>query len=173
MLNVSRIESGRLTLQKKDVQIVPLIDKVVTELVPRAQQLGLRLSFEGPANVASVKADPERIEQVLINLIGNSLKFTPPGGSVAVNLAPREKDVLVEVADNGKGMNEEVKARLFQKFATTGSSYLHKQEAQGTGLGLYLSKSLIEMHGGKMWATSDGENKGSRFNFTLPYNSGH
>lgn len=174
MLNVSRIESGRLSLEIKDIQIVELIEKVVTELVPRAAQLGLRLSFTNPPNIVTpVKADPQRIEQVLINLIGNSLKFTPPGGSIVIFLQPQEKDILVQVADNGKGMKPEVKAKLFQKFATNGSSYLHKQEAQGTGLGLYLSKALIEMHGGKMWAESEGENKGSRFNFTLPYNSGH
>lgn len=172
MLNVSRIESGRLTLAMKDIQIAELIDKVVSELVPRAAQLGLKLSFTKPGIiVVPVKADPERIEQVLINLIGNSLKFTPPGGSILVSLAPREKDILIKVADNGRGMTPEVKAKLFQKFATTGSSYLHKQDAQGTGLGLYLSKSLIEMHGGKMWAESEGENKGSRFSFTLPYST--
>jgi signal transduction histidine kinase len=100
--------------------------------------------------------------------VGNSLKFTPPGGAINVSIIPEDKDILVKVIDNGKGMNKTDLAKLFQKFGTMGGSYLHKQEAQGTGLGLYLSKKLVEMHGGKMWAESEGEGKGSTFSFTIP-----
>ena len=170
MLNVSRIESGRLKIEMKDIVVVDLIDKVVSELVPRAQELGLKLSFEKPTQpVQPVRADSERIEQVIINLVGNSLKFTPKGGSIAVNLYPQEKNVLIQVADTGKGMKPEDLAKLFQKFGTMGGNYLHKPEAQGTGLGLYLSKSLVELHGGKIWAESKGQNQGSTFSFTLAY----
>lgn len=172
MLNVSRIESGRLSLKAQSIQVVDLIDRVVAELVPRAKQLGLNLIFTKPATVVlPVNADPERIEQVMINLIGNSLKFTPSGGTISVVITTEEKDLLVKVADNGRGMSKESMSKLFQKFSTMGDNYLHKQEAQGTGLGLYLSKSLIEMHGGKMWAESGGEGKGATFSFTLPYTS--
>lgn len=170
MLNVSRIESGRLSLELKSIQVTDIIERQVAELVPRAEQLGLKLSFTKPTYpIPLVNADHERIEQVVINLVGNSLKFTPSGGSISVSVKPQEKDILVTVVDTGRGMNKEDQEKLFRKFGTMGESYLHKQEAQGTGLGLYLSKLLIEMHGGKMWATSAGEGKGATFNFTLPF----
>jgi signal transduction histidine kinase len=170
MLNVSRIESGRLSLEMKSIQIMEVIERQVAEMVPRAKQLGLSLTLTKPsAQVPLVNADHERIEQVIINLVGNSLKFTPSGGSINVLVEPMEKELLVKVTDTGRGMGKEDLAKLFQKFGTMGGNYLHKQEAQGTGLGLYLSKKLIEMHGGKMWAESEGEGKGATFNFTLPY----
>ncbi len=170
MLNVSRIESGRLSLELKPIQIVDVLEKQIEELIPRAQQLGLKLKFVKPSYpMPLVYADHERIEQVIINLVGNSLKFTPTGGSISVNIKPQEKDLLVTVTDTGRGMNKEDLEKLFRKFGTMGESYLHKQEAQGTGLGLYLSKKLVEMHKGKMWATSEGEGKGAAFNFTLPF----
>ncbi len=170
MLNVSRIESGRLSLELRPIQIKDVLEKQVEELVPRAQQLGLKLTFEKPSYpVPLVNADHERIEQVIINLVGNSLKFTPSGGTINVSIKPEEKDLLVTVVDTGRGMNKEDQEKLFRKFGTMGESYLHKQEAQGTGLGLYLSKLLVEMHGGKMWAESKGEGKGATFNFTLPF----
>jgi signal transduction histidine kinase len=156
-------------LELKPIQIVDVIQKQVEELVPRAQQLKLSLTFTKPTmQIQSINADHERIEQVIINLVGNSLKFTPPGGVINVAIISEDKDILVKVKDNGKGMNKEDLSKLFQKFGTMGGNYLHKQEAQGTGLGLYLSKKLIEMHGGKMWAESEGEGKGSTFSFTIP-----
>ncbi len=170
MLNVSRIESGRLSLELKPIQIVDVLEKQVEELIPRAQQLGLKLKFVKPTYpIPLVNADHERIEQVIINLVGNSLKFTPSGGAINVSIKPQEKDLLITVIDNGRGMNKEELEKLFRKFGTMGESYLHKQEAQGTGLGLYLSKKLVEMHNGKMWATSEGEGKGSTFYFTIPF----
>ena len=170
MLNVSRIESGRLKLDMRTLSLVDLVRKVVTELSPRAQQLGLTLSFESSGvQIPMVYADPERVEQVLINLIGNSLKFTPKGGTINISIVPQRGLALLQVKDNGKGMEKEVLQKLFQKFSTMGGNYLRKQEAQGTGLGLYLSKSLIELQGGKIKATSPGEGKGSTFSFTIPY----
>jgi signal transduction histidine kinase len=171
MLNVSRIESGRLKLEMKDLEIDKLVTTVVNELTPRAKELGLNLSLE--KNTESIKllnGDADRIEEILINFIGNSLKFTPPGGSIKVSLMAREKDVLIAIADNGKGIKKEDMPRLFHKFETMGNAFLQKQQSQGSGLGLYLSKSLIELHGGKVGVESAGENKGSIFSFTLPYN---
>ena len=171
MLNVSRIESGRLKLEMKDVEIVSLIDTVVTELVPRAQELEIKLVNNKPLKpVGVLNADAERIEQILINLIGNSLKFTPQGGSITVSLTPKEKEVLISVLDTGRGIKKEDMPTLFQKFGMIGGAYLQKQQNQGSGLGLYISKSLVELHGGKIWVQSGGENKGTMFSFTLPYN---
>lgn len=171
MLNVSRIESGRLKLEMKDLNIINLVTTVVDELVPRAQELGLKLTLNKPSvNEKILNGDADRIEQILINFIGNSLKFTPPGGSINVTLETLDKDVLISIADTGRGIKAEDMHKLFQKFGMIGSAYLQKNQNQGSGLGLYLSKSLIELHGGRVKVESAGENKGSKFSFTLPYN---
>lgn len=171
MLNVSRIESGRLQLEMKDLNIVSLVTTVVNELVPRAKELGLSLSLNVISQpVKQLNGDADRIEEILINFIGNSLKFTPPGGSIRVALQTQENGVLISVADTGKGIKKEDMGKLFQKFQTMGNAFLQKQQSQGSGLGLYLSKALIELHGGSVSVESDGENKGAKFTFTLPYN---
>lgn len=170
MLNVSRIESGRLTLTIKTIDIVELINTIYAEMLPKAQELKINLEFVKPTEVLpTVQADLERIEQVLINLIGNSLKFTPENGIIKISITnnPIEKAATISVADNGKGINKQDMTKLFQKFSMVGTNYLVKQNAQGTGLGLYLSKSLIELMGGKIWVESEGEGKGSKFSFTL------
>ena len=114
-----------------------------------------------------LNGDADRIEEILINFIGNSLKFTPPGGSIKVNLIAREKDVLISISDTGKGIKKEDMGKLFKKFQTMGNAFLQKQQNQGSGLGLYLSKALIELHGGKVGVESAGENKGATFSFSL------
>lgn len=169
MLNVSRIESGRLKLEQRAFSLVDLVQKISAEYNPRALQLGINLTFDRRVQVPMVYADPEKLEQVIINLIGNSLKFTPKGGAINISITPGKSFAQVDVKDNGIGMSKEVQERLFQKFSTMGGTYTKKQEAQGTGLGLYLSKSLIELQGGKIRGKSDGENKGSSFSFTIPY----
>lgn len=167
MLNVSRIESGRIVLAIKPTNLNDLIADTITEVLPRAQELGVNVAFNPMQNLPYVQADPDKIKEIIINLIGNSLKFTPQGGRIGVDISMSNDTALVKVSDNGKGISNENMAKLFQKFGTFGDSYLTKQSAQGTGLGLYISKSLIELHGGKIWAESDGEGKGTRFFFTL------
>jgi len=170
MLNVSRIESGRLTLVMKSVDLVNLISTVYAEMLPKAQEQRINLEFAKPIqSLPNVQADPERVEQVLINLIGNSLKFTPTNGkiTISIDLNSEKKQITVSVTDNGKGINQEDIPKLFKKFSMLGNNYLVKQNIQGTGLGLYLSKSLIELMGGKIWVESEGLEKGSKFSFTL------
>lgn len=167
MLNVSRIESGRINLSIRPIDLNELIADTITEVLPRAQELGVAVSFSPMQQLPYVQADPDKIKEILINLIGNSLKFTPQGGRIGVDISIGNDTATVKVSDNGKGITTENMTKLFQKFGTFGASYLTKQSAQGTGLGLYISKSLIELHGGKIWAESDGEGKGSRFFFTL------
>lgn len=170
MLNVSRIESGRLTLAIRPIDIIELVNSVYVEMLPKAQEQKINLEFVKPAEALSkVQADPERIEEVLINLIGNSLKFTGEGGIIKISITnnPLEKTETISVTDNGKGISKEDITKLFQKFSMVGNNYLVKQNAQGTGLGLYLSKSIIDLHGGKIWVESEGVGKGSKFSFTL------
>ena len=168
MLNISRIESGRLVVNMKEVDMAKLTSDVVTEMQTKAQELGVNLLYASPSSMLMVKADDERIKQVIINLLGNSFKFTPKGGNITVTLSSDGNLVTLKVADNGKGISVEDIPKLFKKFNMVGTNYLTKLNTQGTGLGLYLSKSLIEMHGGKIWAESPGEGHGSTFAFTLP-----
>ena len=170
MLNVSRIESGRFTLTMEPLDLVELIGKVHSEMLPKAQESKINLQFARSLQpLPKVQADLERVEQVLINLIGNSLKFTPENGTIRIeiNYSPGDRTETVSVIDNGRGISKEDMTKLFQKFSMVGNNYLVKHNTQGTGLGLYLSKSIIELMGGKIWVESEGEGKGSRFSFTL------
>lgn len=169
MLNISRIESGRLTIEPSSIDMDKLIDEVVVEMQQRALDLGIILIYENPSGPLMVMADQSRIKEVLINLIGNSLKFTPKGGTILI--AGRNNGqgfILTSVKDSGLGISSEDMTKLFQKFNMVGNSHFTKNKGQGTGLGLYLSKSLVELHGGKIWVESEGEGKGSTFSFTLP-----
>lgn len=169
MLNISRIESGRLEVSLAEVDLYKLIDEIVTDIQPRAQEQAITLTFDASKYINfSALADINRVKQVLINVIGNSLKFTSSGGKITITLFPDTTVITTCVQDSGKGIKEEDLPKLFHKFGILGNNYLTKQNTQGTGLGLYLSKSLIELQGGKMWVKSDGENKGATFCFTLP-----
>lgn len=170
MLNISRIESGRFTLAMKPMDLGELINTVYTEMLPKAQEQKINLEFAKPLQLLpQVQADPERIEQVLINLIGNSLKFTSENETIRISIEydSNAKQEIVSITDNGKGISSEDMSKLFQKFSMVGTNYLVKQNVQGTGLGLYLSKSIIELMGGKIWVESEGLGKGSKFSFTL------
>ncbi len=170
MLNVSRIESGRFTLSIKPLDAAELIGTVHSEMLPKATEQKINLQFVRPLQpLPQVQADPERVEQVLINLVGNALKFTPENGTIRVEIKsnPLERMETISVVDNGKGISREDMTKLFKKFSMVGNNYLQKQNSQGTGLGLYLSKAIIELMGGKIWVESEGEGKGSRFSFTL------
>jgi len=169
MLNVSRIESGKLTIEPIPADIGKLVSEVITEMQMRAEEMEVNLSYTPPQSSLISNVDTNRIKEVIINLIGNSFKFTPKGGSITVEVSQDEKDfALIKVKDTGQGLSSANMLKLFKKFSMVGNNHLTKEKGQGTGLGLYLSKSLIELHGGKIWAQSDGEGKGSTFSFTLP-----
>ncbi len=169
MLNISRIESGRFTIDPKPMNIVSLVQEVVSEMQPKAAELGIQLFVTVPAEpLPEISADADRIKQVIINLIGNALKFTSKEGSISVSCEEKDGSVLIKVRDTGMGVKPEDMEKLFKKFNMLGGSYLTKQAGQGSGLGLYLSKNLIELHRGRIWVESEGEGKGATFLFTLP-----
>lgn len=167
MLNISRIESGRIALQMAAVDINKVISEVVEEVLPRAQELGIHISVNKDALLPHVLADADKIKEVLINLIGNSLKFTPSGGQIVISASVNTM-VEVHVSDNGSGIAEEDLPKLFQKFGLIQGSYtVNKTTTQGTGLGLYICKSIIELHGGRIAVYSPGVGKGATFSFSL------
>jgi signal transduction histidine kinase len=168
MLNVSRIESGRINIQAQSTDIAKLIDDVVGEIKPRADELGLSLIYEPSAKLPEVLADPDKIKEVIINLIGNSLKFTPSGGKIRIWSEKQGELVVTSVVDNGEGIEKADQERLFQKFGLIGSSYVtNKASTQGTGLGLYICRSIIELLKGRIWVESAGKGKGATFRFSL------
>jgi signal transduction histidine kinase len=167
MLNVSRIESGRFTLDLKQTDMNKLIEDVVNEMKPRADELGITIETHQSEPQPLVIIDPDRIKQVIINLIGNSLKFTPKGGKVTISVEMRANRAVVQVSDTGIGIEKADMPKLFRKFGMVGNNYLTKTNTQGTGLGLYLSKSIVELHHGKMLAVSEGKGKGTTFTFMI------
>lgn len=167
MLDTSRIESGRMSMNLESVDLHSLAADIVNEIVTRATQLGIAISVENRAT-PPVRADKEKIREVLINLIGNSLKFTPHGGYINIAFEVGEDTVLTKVVDSGAGFTPQVQAGLFQKFGFIKTAYqTNKSESEGTGLGLYISKSIIDMHQGSIQASSPGPGKGSTFSFML------
>ncbi len=167
MLNVSRIEAGSIEINPKPFNILELVGEVIEEVQIKADEKQLHLSLlQHP--VPLVFGDPDKIHEVLLNLIGNALKFTFPGGSITVDFFTDGKVVEIAVKDNGAGMVKEDLSRLFKKFGRLDNSYVATATSGGTGLGLYISKNLVELMRGKIWARSEGLNKGSTFIFSLP-----
>ena len=173
MLNISRIESGRMTYDMEKTDLAQLVNEVIADVKPRAEELDVSIKYQESSiknQIPAVLADKDKIKEVLFNLIGNSLKFTPKGGEIRVEIL-RKEDTLVEcsVIDTGAGISAEDMEKLFQKFGLlTGSYTINKSDQQGTGLGLYITKSIVEAHGGAISVYSAGVGKGAKFTFTLP-----
>jgi signal transduction histidine kinase len=164
LLDLSRIEAGRLELRPTTVQLASLVHDVVASLRPVAAARGLQL--EAPTTAASVWADADKVTQVLMNLLGNALKFTPADGQVTVTVTHDEVAwVQIAVADTGPGIAAEDAAHIFDQFYQTAHTDLATRH--GTGLGLTIAKTLVEMHGGRLWVEST-VGHGSTFRFTLP-----
>lgn len=167
MLNISRIESGRITIELQKVDLYKLTEEVMAEVQPKAAELGVHLAISPPSPLPPVLADPDKIKEVLINLIGNSLKFTPKDGSITVSFSQKGEMVEAMVSDTGAGISPDNLSKLFQKFTMLPESYANNKSATGTGLGLYISRAIMQLHKGDLWAASDGLTKGSRFYFSL------
>lgn len=180
MLNISRIESGRIILNVQKVNIQDLASTLAQDLKPKARQLSIHLEVAKEAVVAGTKknialpdviADSDKISEVIVNFLSNALKFTPEKGTITIWFEVDESTQLitVNVTDTGVGLTKEQIPKLFKKFGMLKESYKSITDAaQGTGLGLYISKSVVQLHGGKIWVTSEGKDKGSSFAFSLP-----
>src|SRR3989344_391463 len=168
MLNVSRIESGRIEINPEPVDLLSLAKDIADELY-FSKSPEKKVEFvvlEKP--IPKVLADPDKLRQIFLNLVGNSLKFTPTGGEIVFDFFTDGKVVETSVSDNGVGMSKEDLSKLFSKFGRLDNSYTAAATSGGTGLGLYISKNLVELMHGKIWADSEGLSKGAKFTVSLP-----
>jgi signal transduction histidine kinase len=167
ILDVTKIESNLLHLNKEEFNLNDLIFHIIDDHKSQIDNKDIKLIYEGSSNsddnnIIIVQADKYRLNQVISNLISNSIKFTNKSGTIFIN-TKREKDnnaIIISIKDTGIGIDPEVMPRLFTRFAS--------KSFQGTGLGLYISKSIIEAHGGRIWATNNTDGKGAIFAFSLP-----
>ena len=164
ILDMSKIEAGKMTLNTEALQINETISQVLRIVRGRADENRLKLQFN-EADTIDVEADPRAIKQVLLNLATNAIKFTPEGGVVSINVQSKSAGLIVSVTDTGIGISQEDIARLAQPFEQIDNQ--HSKQHEGTGLGLALSKSLIELHGGNFKIESE-VGKGTTVIFTLP-----
>ncbi len=163
LLELSRIESGRVPMIKVPVEIRALLENSAARMRPQAERAGIRLEVICNESNPLVLADSERLEQVLVNLIHNALKFTPTGGSITLSAEELLGEVCIHVIDTGSGISDEDLPRIFERFYKTDKS----RSSGGTGLGLSIARHVVEAHGGRIWVKSE-VNKGSMFSFTLP-----
>jgi signal transduction histidine kinase len=167
-LNVSRLEQGRMVYDLKEVDLTDLIPETIKEYVFPGSEKHISIDFIRPTTpTPSVICDRDKVREVLINLLGNAIKFTQVGG-VKISVEPSGKFIKVLVKDTGRGISLVQQNLLFHKFQQAGNSLFTRDTAGGSGLGLYISKMMIEGMGGEVKLESSVEGKGSVFSFTLP-----
>lgn len=177
LLNLSKIESRKIELKFEDIELKGIIELTASSLRIQADGKSIQIEVEVPEQLPAVYGDPEKIEQILTNIIGNSIKFTAEGGKILITaklLSPEKEGeprhtVAVYVKDTGIGIPPEHLEPIFEKFHQVEGS-LHRS-VSGTGLGLAITKGLVEAHQGKIWVESE-VGKGSTFTFTLPISEG-
>lgn len=168
LLNVARIERGALTIHLESVEWVSVVADVVEDLKDQAKDKKLNLTFEKPTeSIPTLKVDKFRITEVLTNLISNAINYTPSGRSIKVWIEKGATEVITHIQDEGEGIPKEALSHLFTKFFRVSGKL--EQGSKGTGLGLYITKSIVSMHKGEIWVDSE-LGKGSTFSFSLPIN---
>ncbi|MFO8019587.1 MAG: PAS domain S-box protein [Promethearchaeia archaeon] len=167
MLNVLKIDEEKLELQKAKLDLNQIIEQCLEELTFQIKKKNHKIIKEVPEN-AKIYADPLRIKHVFTNLFSNSIKFTQIGGRIEISAEKRGKDYLLSITDNGVGLTPSEIKSIFRKFSTIQQTRKNYTKEKGTGLGLYITKEIVEAHGGKIWGESEGRGKGSTFLFTIP-----
>jgi signal transduction histidine kinase len=167
VLDLSKVEAGQFELEVAQFSLRDALERGVVMVRERATRDGVRVVLVASPEVDVVEGDERRIRQVIFNLLSNAVKFTPAGGAVDVSTAKVNGEVRVSVTDTGPGIATEDFERIFDEFQQTDAGI---EQGEGTGLGLALSKRLVELHGGRIWVGSE-PGKGSTFVFTLPVRS--
>jgi len=163
LLELSRIESGRVPLNKKPTHASKILAPAVERLRLQAERAGLEVLLDCPDDLPLIMADSQRLEQVVVNLLHNAIKFTPGGGRIDVSARGSLNMVTFSVKDSGIGIAQDDLPRIFERFFKADRA----RSTGGTGLGLAISRHLVEAHGGNIWAESI-EGRGSTFSFSIP-----
>ncbi|HEY7426799.1 MAG TPA: response regulator [Gemmataceae bacterium] len=166
LLDVSRITRGKFELRKQRIELTSVIGRIVESVRPLMEERQHQLHIELAAEPLRLTADPDRVEQVLANLLTNAAKYTPPSGEIQLSAQREADEIVLRVRDNGIGIRSEVLPRLFDMFQQ--ADRVPGRVSEGLGIGLTLVRSLVEMHGGSVSAMSAGPNQGSEFVVRLP-----
>lgn len=164
LLDITKGELGTLHLELEPVDLVMLLHRIAYNVYPMASSNGHSLILDIPKSLPSVLADENRLQQVILNLLNNASKFTPYGEKITLRARREDSALIVEVQDTGNGISEEYQQRLFEPYCRVESD---RQRLSGLGLGLALCKTLVELHGGRIWVESH-PGTGSIFGFSLP-----
>ncbi len=163
---LSRVEAGAYSLSLRPLRLPELAANVQSRLAQQFSEKGVRLEIDIPPDLPTFPADEDRLYQVLLNLVGNGLQYTSAGGEVRLSARRREEQIEIEVQDTGIGISPEHLPHLFTRFYRVDKS--RSRAGGGSGIGLTVARHLVEAHGGRIWAESDGPGRGSAFILALP-----
>jgi signal transduction histidine kinase len=187
LLDISKIEAGTFGVEKRRVDIVSVIDEAIRQISPLAAAKQIVVENKSEKGRYIIDADDYRMIQVIVNLLGNSMKFSFNNTKIRISVCDKRLDdvdrpyyteklpdavkkvIVITLKDEGVGLTPEAAVRVFEKFFQIETAGVRKH--QGAGLGLTISKNIVEAHDGLIWAESEGENKGTTFNIVLPYNT--
>jgi signal transduction histidine kinase len=165
LLDHQRLSSGETKLEEDQLELEPFVREVIDELKPMLEEKDQVLELSIPEDINELRADREKIGQVLLNLLSNASNYSPEGSCIILEIEEKNNRVKVKVSDEGIGLSDEDKEKLFEPFIHIDTP---EEYSSGTGLGLSICRGIVEMHGGEIWAESEGRGKGSTFIFALP-----
>jgi signal transduction histidine kinase len=168
ILDLSKIEAGRMELELADFDLPTALDSALTLVRERAGRRSIALQTSIDTRLGEIRADERKVRQVVLNLLSNAIKFTPEGGRIEVRAALGDGSVEVSVSDTGVGIAPEDQGAVFEEFRQVGMA---EKKAEGTGLGLTLCRKFVELHGGRIWVKSQ-VGRGATFTFTIPLRRG-
>jgi signal transduction histidine kinase len=164
-LDLAKIEARKTDLRCSDFNVGKLLEECLLLVREKARNRNLDISLHTQDDLM-VWADERSLKQIILNLLSNATKFTPDGGKLSVTAEKKQDELVFSVRDNGIGVKQDDQERIFNEFEQIDSGTARKY--QGTGLGLALTRKLVELHGGRIWIESEGEGRGSVFSFTIP-----